>query len=192
MRHRSVALRRRRLRARTAREGPRAGGRRRCARLAVGAAIEPVQQRRAVFAGQRPVGDSPRRRLEPGAEGRALLRRRLAARLAQQVIQRIGQRTARRPAPRWNAAAPWRRTSVSGSSPPGSAANCSVRSGASSGSASSARAGRRPAPAASPSKHRIGAGESRHSSSSCSSVSAVPSGATAPPNPACASAITSI
>ena len=40
------------------------------------------------------------------------------------------------------------------------------------------------APAASPSKHSTGAGDRRHNSPSWSSVSAVPSGATAPMKPA--------
>ena len=56
-----------------------------------------------------------------------------------------------------------------------------------------ARRGPRPsAPRMSPSKHRIGAGSSRHIRSSCASVSAVPLGATASAIPARSSAITSI
>ena len=92
----------------------------------------------------------------------------------------------------WKAAGPPLATSVSGSSPPGRVAKRSVRSVEISGSATSAARAAARAPAASPSKQSTGSGLMRHNSSSCSGVSAVPSGATAPWNPAWCSAITSM
>ena len=68
----------------------------------------------------------------------------------------------------------------------------SVRLGCISGSAVSAARAAARAPAASPSKHSVGASDRRQSSSNCPAVSAVPRGATAPANPAWCSAITSI
>ena len=59
------------------------------------------------------------------------------------------------------------------------------------GDGAGARAAAR-APAASPSKQRMGSGVSCQSSSSCSAVSAVPSGATAPVKPAWCRAMTSM
>src|SRR5665213_4389101 len=52
-----------------------------------------IEQAGAVSAGQRLVGNAPRRRLQPRAECGALLGGALAAGLAQQVVERIGQRT---------------------------------------------------------------------------------------------------
>ena len=68
--------------------------------------------------------------------------------------------------------------------PAGNVASFRPRSGVTCGSASSTERTAARAPAASPSKHSTGTGDSRHNTSRCSSVSAVPSGATAAVNPA--------
>ena len=97
--------------------------------------------------------------------------------------QRGRQRRWGRSARRANSARPRLRTKSSGSWPLCRAIVATVRWVLTNGSAvASARSVAR-APAASPSKHRTGAAERRQSSSSCSSVSAVPSGATAPRKP---------
>ena len=76
--------------------------------------------------------------------------------------------------------------------PAGRVTKPSERPGPTWGSARSAARTAAFCPAASPSKQRIGAAESRQSRPSWPSVSAVPSGATASPMPAWSSAITSI
>ena len=156
------------------------------------AGVEAVEQTPAVFAGQRAVGDAAGGFLQPGAEGGALLGRGDADALPQQVVQRVapaGGRHRARPGSRAHPAggpacpdprptAAWR---LSASAPgPASAARVPRR-------------GRRPGRR----RHRRrstapAAGDRRHSSSSCSSVSAVPSGATAAVKPAWCSAITSM
>ena len=135
--------------------------------------------------GERPVGNAPRGRLQPRAECGTLLRRRLAAGLAQQIVQRLGQRTAPRPAPRAMPSAPCRRTRrvrvLAGRQrrEPQRAVRRQQRQRQFGGprGRTAARRHRRRSTASAPAT-------SRHSSSSCSSVSAVPSGATAPPKPA--------
>ena len=124
-----------------------------------GAGKEAVQQHAAVFAGQRSVADAA---APPPPAGRGTPR---AAPASRRPPSRAPGRTAPRPAaaprpaPPGTPRAPWRRTSVSGSSPAGSAASRSVRSGVSIGSASSAARAAARAPAASPSKHSTGHGE---------------------------------
>ena len=90
-----------------------------------------------------------------------------------------------------NAARPPARTRSSGSWPGGMVTK--PRSGRARHGAARA-APRGPPPSVPPHRRRsrAGAGTSRHSRSSCASVSAVPSGATASPMPAWSSAITSI
>ncbi len=121
---------------------------------------EAVEQRAAVLAGKRPVGNAPRRRVDPAVQqSGALLGRRVAGRLAQQVEQRFGQRPRPRRARRWMPAAPCGGPGVSGSSPAGSARSAGCGRARACGSASSAARAAARLPAASPSKHRIGAGD---------------------------------
>ena len=142
--------------------------------VAASRGVEPAAQRLAVLAGQRLVGN-PARGLHRGASGMPP-----AAPASLRRWPRAADRTAHRPAARPHPAPPACRRRPGGAPAcrdprrRAVAPACSVRSGASNGSASSAARAAARLPAASPSKHRIGAGESRHSSSSCSSVSAVP------------------
>ena len=119
---------------------------------------------------------SPRHGRSAAASGRRAPRACRAAR------PRPRAATAARPAARARRAAPRSprgrplRTTSSGSWPAGSATKRSVRSGPRWGRARSAARTAAFCPAASPSKQQIGAGSSRHSRSSCASVSAVPIG----------------
>ncbi len=84
------------------------------------------------------------------------------------------------------------RTRLSGSSPGGRVAKRREWPGFSSGRARSAARWAARWPAVSPSKHSVGSGARRQSKASCSSVMAVPSGATAVSMPARCRAITSM
>ena len=86
---------------------------------------------------------------------------------------------------------PPERARSSGSCPSGSSAKRRLFPGSSAGSARSAARYAAFCPARSPSKQRIGSSAIFHSSASWFSVSAVPSGATAPPKPAVTMAMTS-
>ena len=98
----------------------------------------------------------------------------------------------RPPSPAGMALTPPKRTRLSGSSPAGSMANRNPKPDFISGSARRAARAAACWPAASPSKQRTGSGTTRHKSRICSSVNAVPKGATAFSMPARLSEITSM